>query len=169
MLPDMAASPRPIATADIPWTEWSDVPRFGLRWRHLPLAVGCTGYHVGVAIEELPPGMQSAPAHYHLLEEEHLYILEGALTVRLGAQRHPMQAGDYVCFPAGQRAGHCFINKGTEPFRYLMIGERKAHDVCVYPDSNKLLVRALDCEHDIFDMGATKGYWDGENAGDPLP
>ncbi len=43
-----------------------------------------------------------------------------------------------------------------------MIGERKAHDVCVYPDSNKLLVRALDCEQDIFDMGATKNYYDGE-------
>lgn len=166
MPPDTAASPRPIATADTPWTEWSDVPRFGLRWRHLPLAVGCTDYRVGVAIEELPPGMQSAPAHYHLLEEEHLYILEGALTVRLGVRRHPMQAGDYVCFPAGQRAGHCLINEGTAPCRYVLVGERNPNEVVVYTDSNKVLVRGLG-RRAIYDLAARRGYWDGEDTGLP--
>ena len=113
-------------------------------------------------IEEVAPGRQSCPFHYHLLEEEQALVLAGHGTLRLGDETYELKPWDYVCFPAGQRAGHCFINNGTEPFRYMMIGERKAHDVCVYPDSNKLLVRALDREHDIFDMGATKGYWDGE-------
>ena len=44
----------------------------------------------------------------------------------------------------------------------LMIGERNPNDVCVYPDSNKLLVRALRSEDDIFDMAAVRRYWDGE-------
>src|SRR6187455_1385169 len=95
---------KPIPSHDIPWTEWSEVPRFGLRYRHLSLATIGPDYYVGVAIEELPPGKQTAPAHYHVFEEEHVYILEGALTVRIGAASYQMKGGDYVCFPAGQKA-----------------------------------------------------------------
>ena len=111
--------PKPISSRDVAWTEWSDVPRFGLRYRHLTLAAVGEDYRVGVAIEELGPGKQSSPAHYHIFEEEHVYILEGALTVRIGADAHPMQAGDYVCFPAGQKAGHCLVNESacTLPLR----------------------------------------------------
>ena len=29
------------------------------------------------------------------------------LTVRIGAGTHKMTAGGYLCFPAGQKAGHC--------------------------------------------------------------
>ena len=116
-------------------------------------------------IEEVAPGKQSCPFHYHLLEEEQVLVLAGRGMLRLGSETFEMKPWDYVCFPAGQRAGHCFINKSAEPFRYLIVGERKPHDVCIYPDSNKMLVRALDREHDIFDMGATKNYWDGEETG----
>jgi uncharacterized cupin superfamily protein len=73
-----------------------------------------------------------------------------------------MTPGDYVCFPAGRKIGHSFLNSGNGPCRYLMIGERKAADVCVYPDSNKLAVSALRSRQDIFDMGGTRDYWDGE-------
>src|SRR3546814_14808557 len=61
---------RPIASSDIPWTEWSDVPRFAVRYRHLSLAALGDSYRVGVAIEELPPGKQSSPAHWHVFAEE---------------------------------------------------------------------------------------------------
>ena len=81
---EQLSPPRPISSHDVAWTEWSDVPRFGLRWRHLTRAAVGEDYHVGVAIEELPPGMQTSPAHYHLLEEEHVYILDGSLTARIG-------------------------------------------------------------------------------------
>ena len=97
--------PKPIATDSVAWTAFDDVPRFNIRYKHLTIAACGPNYRIGVAIEELPPGMQTAPAHYHFLEEEHLFILEGSLTLRLGAERHRMQAGDYACFPAGQKAG----------------------------------------------------------------
>src|SRR3546814_13819317 len=67
------------------------------RSRHLSLAALGEAYHVGVAVEELAPGMQSSPAHWHVFEEEHLYVLEGSLTVRIGAGSYAMTAGDYVC------------------------------------------------------------------------
>src|SRR3546814_995949 len=47
-----------------------------------------------------------SPAHWHVFEEENLFLLEGRLTLRIGAETHVMTAGDYACFPAGQQAGH---------------------------------------------------------------
>ena len=84
MPPENPAPIRPIASGDIPWTEWTDVPRFSIRYRHLTIAAVGENYHVGVAIEELEPGRQSSPAHYHIFEEEHVFILDGALSVRIG-------------------------------------------------------------------------------------
>jgi uncharacterized cupin superfamily protein len=46
-----------------------------------------------------------------------------------------------------------------------MIGARNPDDVCVYPDSNKMEVRALRAEKSIFDMAGVRGYMDGEQAG----
>jgi len=156
----------PIASESVPWTEWKDVPNFGLRYRHLTLAGSDDKYHVGVSIEELPPGMQTAPAHYHIFEEEHVYMLEGTVTLRLGAERYAMKAGDYVCFPAGQMAGHCLINESTAPARYVIIGENDPNEVAVYTDTNKVLVRALG-NRALFDMAALRTYWEGEKTGLP--
>ncbi|WP_353642270.1 hypothetical protein [Mesorhizobium sp. WSM2239] len=66
----MSTSPlKPISSAIVPWVEFSEVPRFGIRYRHLTLAAVGEHYHVGVAIEELTSGMRSNPAHYHIFEE----------------------------------------------------------------------------------------------------
>jgi uncharacterized cupin superfamily protein len=166
MSPEKTAPPKPISSLDIAWEEWSEGPRFGERYRHLSRAVTGEDYRVGVAIEELEPGKQSTPAHYHIFEEEHVYILEGALTVRIGAGTHEMKAGDYVCFPAGQKAGHCLINNSGATCRYVIVGEHNPNEVAVYTDSKKVLVRALGRDA-ILDLAATRGYWDGENTGLP--
>lgn len=166
MPPESIAPLKPIASGEVAWETWADVPRFAVRYRHLSLAALGEDYHVGVAIEELGPGKQSSPAHYHIFEEEHVYILDGRLTLRLGAERHAMKAGDYACFPAGQKAGHCLINDGGEVCRYVIVGERNPREVAVYPDSGKVLVRALG-PRTIFDLAARRGYWDGEDTGLP--
>ena len=155
---------KPISSNDVPWSEWSDVPRFAVRYKHLSLAALGESYHVGVALEELAPGKQSAPFHYHFLEEEHVYLLEGTLTVRIGPETFEMKPGGYVCFPAGQRAGHCLINNSSALCRYVIVGERNPNEVSVYPESNKVLPRQLGR---LLDLDATRGYWDGENTGLP--
>jgi uncharacterized cupin superfamily protein len=161
MSTEKTAAPKPISSLDIGWEEWSPAPRFGMRSKHLTrAAIGSENYRVGVAVEELAPGKQSSPAHYHIFEEEHVYIFEGALTVRLGDDRYDMKSGDYVCFPAGQKAGHCLINKSGAICRYVIVGERNPDEVVVYTDSRKVLVRALG-RRAIFDLAATRGYWDG--------
>lgn len=152
----------PICTRDVPWEETLEGTKFGGRAKHFTYAAVGEGYNVGMLIESPAPGMRLAPSHYHKLEEEHALILEGQVTLFLGDERFEMKAGDYVCFPAGQKTGHSFMNAGPDPCSYLMIGERNANDVCVYPDSNKVEVRALNSEHSYFDMSAVRRYWDGE-------
>jgi uncharacterized cupin superfamily protein len=150
----------PISESEIPWREWGH-GRFMGRIRHFTQQYG--DYRVGVVIEELQPGKVSCPAHYHLHEEEHIWVLDGVVTLRLGERKYAMKPGDYVCFPAGQRAGHCLINESDAPCRYLVIGENNPNEVAVYTDSNKIMVRGLD---EIYDKSATRAYWDGEKTED---
>ncbi len=164
MTTENEAPKRPISSENVKWDEFSEGSRFAIRYRHLTSAAVGENYHVGFAVEELEPGKQSVPAHYHMLEEEHVYVLEGSLTLRLGEERHAMKAGDYACFPAGQRAGHCLINESDKVCRYIIVGERNPNEVVVYTDSNKVLVRSLG-RREIYDRAATRGYWDGEGTG----
>lgn len=148
---------RPLSVEELPWEAWSQGERFGSRFKHLTRHGG--GSHVGVVVEELPPGKQACPAHYHMLEEEHLLMLEGRVTLRLGDKSYELAAGDYVCFPAGRRAAHALINNGDTACRYLIIGENNPNEVCVYPDSGKVGVRLLG---ERYRGSATVDYWDGE-------
>ncbi len=118
----------PISTDSVAWEDF-DRGKFASRHRHLTsAAVGHRDYHVGVAIEELPPGKQSCPFHFHMLEEEHILVLEGECTLRFGEDRIRFKAGDYVCFPAGQKIGHCMINETDKICRYALIGENNKNE-----------------------------------------
>ncbi len=94
----------------VPAEEFSKGERFASRFQQLGEFGGAA--HVGVCMEILEPGKQACPAHYHMLEEEHLMILEGELTLRLGDRAYEMSAA------------HALINNGKAPCRYLLIGER---------------------------------------------
>ncbi|MBI1251912.1 MAG: cupin domain-containing protein [Alphaproteobacteria bacterium] len=155
----------PFPTAALPWTQWTEGVRFAGRYQVLS-NTKTTTMRIGVVIDVLEPGKQSCPFHYHMLEEEHAFILEGEVTLRLGDEERLMRAGDFVSFPAGRKEGHCFINRGAAPCRYLVIGDRQPHEVCVYPDSGKVMVDAIGGE--IFRRGESIDYWDGEKADEPL-
>ncbi|MFZ6647325.1 cupin domain-containing protein [Undibacterium sp. TJN25] len=146
----------PFSAGEVPWEEYTQ-GKFSSRFRRLGKFGG--GSHVGVAMEELAPGKRSCPSHYHMLEEEHLYILEGELTLQLGDKSHLMAAGSYCCFPAGQKAGHSLYNHGTAICRYLILGENNPNEVVVYPDSNRVGVRLTG---EGYDKAAVMEYWAGE-------
>jgi len=147
----------PFTVDDVPWEEFSHGTRFGMRTKQLGEFGGCS--HVGVCLEELAPGRQTCPTHYHMLEEEHVYVLEGRMTLRLGSKSFELNSGSYVCFPAGQKAGHTLINDGDAPCRYLIIGERNSSEVVVYTDSGRVGVRLLG---EGYRKSATMDYWEGE-------
>ena len=163
----MSDKPRgPVAIESVPWTEFSEGVRFALKFRVLSDTRGEDKRKIGVSYEELPPKKQSVPFHYHMMEEEHIVALEGECTLRLGVERYTLKAGDYVGFPAGQRAGHCLINETEKPFRFLMIGDHAPNEVAVYPDSNKILIRSLD--RAILRDENRLSYIDGERPDEPI-
>ena len=148
----------PFAIDRVPVEEYAKGGRFGVRFQQLGEFGGAA--HVGVCMEVLAPGNQTYPAHYHMLEEEHLLVLEGGATLRLGEKSFELAAGHYVCFPAGQKAGHTLINHTAAPCRYLVIGERNPHDVVVYTDSGRVGVRLTG---EGYRKAATMDYWEGEH------
>ncbi len=113
---------KPIREAELGWEVFAAGTREEVRFKALCDVGGRS--KLGVAVMELPPNCDTAPAHWHSLEEEHLYVLAGRATLHLGAERIPLEPGSYVCFPAGQPVTHMLENSSGEPFRYLMIGER---------------------------------------------
>ena len=148
----------PFSSKDVPWEDYSHGEKFGLRFQQLGEFGG--GSHVGVGIEEIAPGKQSYPVHYHMLEEEHLLILDGELTVQLGEKQYEMSTGDYVCFPAGQKAGHSLINTSDKVCRYLIVGERNNMDVVVYTESGRVGVRLTG---EGYRKTETMDYWEGQD------
>jgi uncharacterized cupin superfamily protein len=153
----------PFAIESLPWHDYGQGTRFAGRVRVLSDSRCEGGARIGVGIDELPPGCQSNQAHYHYAEEEHVWILEGRATLRLGDERIEMKAGDYVTFPAGQQAGHCLVNESDAVCRYVTVGERRNPlDVVVFTDTGKVSVYATG---EIYDKSATKKYWDGEERG----
>ena len=145
----------PFSVDDVPWEGFSHGDRFGIRYRQLGEFGG--GSHVGVCMEELAPGKQTCPAHFHMLEEEHLLVLEGTATLRLGEKTFALSAGSYVCFPAGQKVAHTLVNNSHAPCRYLILGERNPNDVIVYPDSGRVSVRLTG---EGYRKSATMDYWE---------
>jgi uncharacterized cupin superfamily protein len=162
----MSETPKgPTAIDSVPAEEWSKGVRFGGRTQVLS-STREGGRKIGIAIEVIEPGKQSCPHHYHMVEEEHILGLEGEATLRLGDARHTIKAGDYVCFPAGQRAGHCIVNESGKPFKFMIIGDRAENDTCVYPDSGKIMIYNLG--RLMLPAGESLEYWKDERADVPL-
>ena len=121
---------KPVQDSDVKQTAWyrgTDREVFG---RALSDIGGSS--KIGFGILELSHGCNTLPAHYHTLEEEHLYVLEGTGTLHLGDETYPLAKGSYVTFPAGQAIPHFLSNDSQAPLKYIMVGERNKDDEVVY-------------------------------------
>ncbi len=133
------SEPFPIET--VPWEEFTHGERFGMKFRVLSEFAGAS--QLTVCMEVLPPGRQANQTHYHMLEEEHVLVLDGGMTVRLGEKSYVVGPGDYVCFPAGQQVGHALINHTEKACRYLVMGNPHPHDMIVYTESDRVHSKVL--------------------------
>lgn len=121
---------KPVHQSEVAFETWYKGTDREIRGKPL-CDVGGTA-KVGVGLMELPPGSNTKPAHWHSQEEEHLYALWGKASLFLGTEEFSLVPGSYVCFPASQSEPHYLANTGTEPFVYLMIGERIEDDEVTY-------------------------------------
>ncbi len=141
---------------DVPRVRW----RAGQKFGGVARALGDFGRseRIGVHREVVPPGKWSSTFHWHTLEEEHVWILEGRGVMRIGRREVPVRAGSYVVFPPDGRVAHATHNTGKKPLTIVVIGTRDPNDVCFYPDSGKLNVRRL---RKVGRLTPTD-YWEGE-------
>lgn len=88
----------------------------------------------GVNRTTLPPGAWSSQRHWHALEDEFAYVLEGEVVLIEDDGEHPMRAGDSAAFKAGTRNGHHFVNRSDRDAVLLVVGSRNPEDHGEYPD-----------------------------------
>jgi uncharacterized cupin superfamily protein len=126
----------PFSIEDVPWERLPGATVF----RRLGRYGG--GSQVGVGIDILKPRQFSNRFHFHLREEEHIFILKGSATLILGSRRYVMKERDYCCFPAGQRAGHHLLNHTQQNCVFMTIGDNKPDDIACFPNTGKARIRA---------------------------
>lgn len=79
---------------------------------------------IGIHHGRLLPGRRTCYPHAESLEEEFVFILEGAVDAWIDGYLHRVTAGDAIAFPAGTGICHNFINNGDADVRMIVIGER---------------------------------------------
>src|SRR5258708_17480031 len=143
--------------------EESRVEHGGFAFLRKRLGAAAGSQTIGISWIELQPGKKAFPFHYHLANEEALFVLEGEGVLRLGDEEHNVRAGDYVAFIPGP-PGHQVINRSTAPLRYLAISTMIEPEVAVYPDSKKLRVLAAAQNlASVHKQDAAVDYYDGED------
>ncbi len=132
----MVNHPNVVGHQDFGWSEQYHGEKFGYRRKSLGSAAG--GEKLGCSLYEVPPGRRAWPYHYHLANEEAIYVLEGSGTLRIGGDEIRVSASDYVALPARAEGAHQLINSSETILRYLCFSTMVEPDVMVYPDSGKV-------------------------------
>ena len=104
----------------------------GRHRRRLGDAAGLKNF--GVNLTRLDPGAESSMRHWHVKQDEFIYVLEGEVTLVTDAGRQTLTPGMAAGFPAGKPDGHQLVNETARPVVYLEIGDRSAGDGATYSD-----------------------------------
>jgi uncharacterized cupin superfamily protein len=171
--------PNIINAQDIAWIDTAEVNRaaspgdrdrghqFGARAR--PLGRNAGAGKLGCTLYELPPGKRSFPFHYHLANEEAIYILDGEATLRLGDREIAVHAGDYIALRVGPDHAHQLINNSGSAIHYLCMSTLQYPEIAMYPDSRKFGAISMSTEpggapfRQLHRLGESLPYYDGED------
>lgn len=99
-----------------------DAPCKAREWVRLGEAGGLTQF--GVNKLRLPPGAWSSQRHWHAIEDELVYVLEGEVVLATDAGVETLVAGETAAFKGGERDGHCFKNLSDKDVVLLVVGSR---------------------------------------------
>jgi uncharacterized cupin superfamily protein len=152
--PDAERPPTIVALDDVPVQDYGrgDVAavRRGLMDALAPRRTGVA--HLTVA-----PGALSSPPHCHAAEEEIFYAVDGAGTLLLGDDEHPIRAGSIAACPPGTGVAHTF-RAGEGGLTLLAFGTHEPNDIAYYPRSATVALRGIKARFHITQVE----YWDGE-------
>lgn len=139
---NMVASFNPIQNVDQAPTQGEDRSPWGCAWKVLTPHMRSNGGSLGVVHNTLKPGMVGCPFHWHTKEDEAFFVLSGKGILRYGDEVRELRRGDCVSCPAGTKVAHQIGNPFGEDLVYLAIGHHDPHEICGYPDTGKLFIRA---------------------------
>lgn len=88
----------------------------------------------GVNLTTLKPGAKSSHRHWHVAEDEFIYMLEGELVLVTKDGEQILKPSMAVGFAAGDRNGHHLVNRSNARATYLEIGTRSRDEDVTYPD-----------------------------------
>ena len=122
--------------------------------------IGAKTLDYGLAI--VPPGKKLCPFHHHRISDEMFLILEGEGILRFGEEEYALTKHDVIaCPPGGPEVAHQLINTGSVYLKYLCLSTQTPHEICEYPDSNKVLVMSGDYVH-LSKRAEPAEYYEGE-------
>jgi uncharacterized cupin superfamily protein len=93
---------------------------------------GLTQY--GLNLTVLEPGASSALRHWHEIEDEFVYVLEGEILLIDNDGEHLLTPGMCAGFKAGVPNGHKLVNRSGSTASYLEVGLRSPTERAHYPD-----------------------------------
>ncbi len=88
----------------------------------------------GVNLMKLPPGNWSSQRHWHSLEDEFVYIIDGEVVLIENDSETILHAGECAAFPKNTKNGHHLVNRTNKTATYLEIGSRNPDDVTTCSD-----------------------------------
>lgn len=104
-------------------------------------AAGLTDF--GVNLTRLSPGTWSSQRHWHSVEDEFVYVLDGEVVLVTDAGEEVLRAGDCAGFKAGVRDGHHLQNRSQRVAVLLEVGSRRvAEDEGEYSDIDMVFLKA---------------------------
>jgi uncharacterized cupin superfamily protein len=123
-----------------------DAPCLGRLRRQLGNAAGLTQF--GVNLLRLPPGQWSSQRHWHLAEDEFVWIVEGEVVLVTNTGEEVLRAGDCAGFKAGEADGHHIQNRSLQDAVMLEIGYRaEGQDAVDYPDIDLCIPEGSEAYH----------------------
>jgi uncharacterized cupin superfamily protein len=105
----------------------------GRHRRALGNAAGLKNF--GVNLTVLDPGTQSSARHWHSVQDELVYVIDGEVVLITEDGETVLGAGMAAGFRGGDANGHTLANRSELPATILEIGDRLPGDVSHYPDS----------------------------------
>jgi uncharacterized cupin superfamily protein len=95
----------------------------------------------GVNLTTLKPGAASALRHWHEMEDEFVYVVEGEIVLVENDGETVLKPGDAAGFKANNGIAHHLINRSDRNAVYLEVGTRSKYERVDYPDVDLKVVR----------------------------
>ncbi|WP_417317003.1 cupin domain-containing protein [Emcibacter sp.] len=121
---------------DLDWREVSNGGRIHLLAKSFTVPSGAR--ELGCCFNRLPAGKRSFPEHYHLANEEAIYILKGEGTLLGNGGEQIVREGNFISLPRGEDYSHQMYNHTDQDLEYLCMSTMNEPEVAIYPNSGKM-------------------------------